>query len=225
MFWKTNKQNGIRRKPDQESLLPLSLYQSDNYFSKKVLYSQVEQIIWTKRLNPLRVLEIGPGNGFTSSALRLLGIDVDTVDVNPNLSPTYCCSILDLNKIGIPNNYDVVLCAEVLEHLPFYDFSAAIFEISKMTKCYAVITLPRCQRVLLSLDFSIKFYRMRRMHAHFFLYRKSKKIGKEHQWEINSSKETNIKYIKLVFENYFNVVEDKIFPYHPKHHFFLLKIK
>jgi len=43
-------------------------------------------------------------------------------------------------------SYEVVACYEVLEHLPFEDFSKALREIHRVSRLHAVLSLPDCTR-------------------------------------------------------------------------------
>jgi len=87
-----------------------------------------------------KVLEVGPGSGHTSWLLAQSRIDVTTLDIDPSIQPDL---VGDVTKIPAPAmEYDCVLAAEVLEHIPFDDFEAALSELSRVSKKYIVITLP-----------------------------------------------------------------------------------
>jgi len=66
--------------------------------------------------------------------LRKMGLNVTTVDIDPELSPDYCCSVTELHKIFKPKSFDVSLCAEVLEHIPFECFPKSLNELNFVTK-------------------------------------------------------------------------------------------
>jgi len=56
--------------------------------------------------------------------------------------PEYVCSVTELTKLFKPNSFDVILCAEVLEHLPFRYFGKALNELHTVTKRFVVQSLP-----------------------------------------------------------------------------------
>ena len=95
------------------------------------------------RLRPGRVLEIGVGNGTVSAALAREGIAVTTLDFDPRLGPDVCA---DVRRLPFsPKEFDVVLCAQVLEHLPFDELPVLLQEIRRVSRRHAVISLP-CSR-------------------------------------------------------------------------------
>ena len=103
----------------EETNLDRSIYFSDGYFSSRQWMSYRSQIEGVRSYNPHTVLEIGVGSGFVTSILRKCGYSVTTIDINPGLEPDYVGSITDLDNVFQDKSFDVVLCAEVMEHLPF----------------------------------------------------------------------------------------------------------
>jgi ubiquinone/menaquinone biosynthesis C-methylase UbiE len=72
--------------------------------------------------------------------LRKRDYRVTTLDFDPNLHPDICG---DVTKSPCEDNaFDCVLAAEVLEHLPFEEFPAAIAELRRVSRKNVVITLP-----------------------------------------------------------------------------------
>lgn len=55
-----------------------------------------------------------------------MGLNVMTADIDPSLDPDFICSVTDLSKTFKPNSFDCILCAEVLEHIPFEYFEIAL---------------------------------------------------------------------------------------------------
>jgi ubiquinone/menaquinone biosynthesis C-methylase UbiE len=91
-------------------------------------------------LQPNTVLEVGIGNGFVTRYLRNRGTSVTTLDINYDLVPDVTGSVL-----GLPfsdASFDLVTCYEVLEHLPYTDFSAALGELARVSRSYVLLSLP-----------------------------------------------------------------------------------
>jgi 2-polyprenyl-3-methyl-5-hydroxy-6-metoxy-1,4-benzoquinol methylase len=74
-----------------------------------------------------KVLDIGCGNGNIALALGSLGFNVKGIDVDDasietansiNTFANVAFEVADANKFTINDEYDVVICSEVLEHLP-----------------------------------------------------------------------------------------------------------
>ena len=101
------------------------------------------QLREVRRLAPGRVLEIGVGNGTVSAALVREGIAVTTLDFDARLRPDVCADVRRLPFAA--KKFDVVLCAQVLEHLPFDELPALLGEIRRVSRRHAVISLP-CSR-------------------------------------------------------------------------------
>jgi SAM-dependent methyltransferase len=115
-------------------------YASGSYDSKHRLMSYWNQVQCVRSLNPERVLEIGVGNGFVARMLRSDGFDLRTVDLDPELRPDVSGRVQSLPFR--PACFDVVVCCQVLEHIPWEDVPAAVTEIRRVARRGAVISLP-----------------------------------------------------------------------------------
>lgn len=98
------------------------------------------QLSEVRRLDPRTFLEIGVGSGMVSRELAHAGIAVTTCDFDARLQPDVCGDVRRLPFAA--ERFDVVLCAQVLEHLPFDEFPALLDEIRRVSRRHAVITLP-----------------------------------------------------------------------------------
>jgi len=162
---------------------------------------QVEEI---KKLKPKKVLEIGVGNGDVSKNLKARYSTV-TLDIDKKLNPDIVSDVR-----GMPfeeNSFDLVLCAEVLEHIPFKHFRKAISEICRVTRKYAVITLPRTSSATKPITKNLIL----------------KRIGYPlpHYWEIDWLG-TPYSKVKRIISERFEVLDDYRFKQKPNHHFFIL---
>lgn len=171
---------------------------------------QIQEVLWT---NPRRVLEIGPGHGVVAWYLKKVkGIEVCTVDINPLLEPDVVCNVLELSQYFKEGEFDTVLAAEVLEHLPFKFFEMALKEIKYVTKKAIVLTLP------FSSSFVLRF-RVPIINFKIVLAPESHKthvFDGEHYWEIGK-KGFSYRTVKEVIEKYFFILKSyNIFenPYH-----------
>jgi len=86
------------------------------------------------------VLEIGIGSGFVSNYLKGKGIDVVTVDIDRHLEPDVCGSVMCLPFKN--EAFKLVICYEVLEHLPYNEFPKSLAEIHRVTNSYVVLSMP-----------------------------------------------------------------------------------
>lgn len=122
----------------------------DHYFNKTYdskgrfcsYWHQINEII---ALRPKEALEIGIGNGFVSKYLKGRGVNVTTLDIDKRLNPDVVGSVLKIPFID--ESFEVVTCYEVLEHLPYRDFSKVLSEIYRVSKSYVILSLPDLSRV------------------------------------------------------------------------------
>lgn len=212
------------RTKSEEANLQKDIYFSDNYFAFPQMTSFIEQIWLVRELKPATVLEIGKGNGFVSNFLKSMGISVLTYDINPNLEPDIVGSIDDLEKHFPKHTFDLVLCAEVLEHMPFEEFEKHIRLISKICN-YFVITLPSSKKMLINVQSFIKIPKIKYKLIGFCLTIRSKKIAKEHHWELDSSIKTKYKNVIKIFSMYYDIKKYGRFRFHPYHNYFVLQKK
>jgi SAM-dependent methyltransferase len=110
------------------------------YDSKERFASYWHQINEVVKLNPRNTLEVGIGNAFVSSYLRRWGFNVTTLDVWRKFQPDIMGSVTSLPFRT--HFFDVCLCCEVLEHLPYSEFAKALQELRRVSSSYVVLSLP-----------------------------------------------------------------------------------
>jgi hypothetical protein len=162
-------------------------------------WHQINEVLSTRAH---KILEVGIGNSTVSDYLRRVGKDVTTIDIDPNLKPDYVGNVKELSKIFGENKFDLILCSEVLEHLPFEDFESTLNELWKVTKEYVVISLPYACIVFFTLHIpkiskGISFRIPKFWAKH--------KFDGQHYWEIgkkNYSLNRIIELIERKFELY-----------------------
>ena len=194
-------------------------YKFSEYMHKRrwcSLYHQLEEIVSS---NPEKVLEIGLGSGLLGVILNKLGINYESLDIDPQLQPTYMGSVLDIPLDE--SSYDTVVCCQVLEHLPYDVFAKALNELFRVAKRTLIISLPDVGVV-----YPIHIHRLfvHKLVCRPFLKRVHEYDG-EHYWEINK-KNFGLEKIKkdmvsvgndygFQLERHYRVWEN------PYHHFFI----
>ncbi len=111
-----------------------------HYFTGGRVNSYAHQIKAALEQKPASILEVGKGSGMVAAALRTLGIKVTTLDIQRDLEPDVVGSVTAIPLPGAA--FDVTLCCQVLEHLPFEDFSCALVELRRVTTGALVLSLP-----------------------------------------------------------------------------------
>lgn len=196
-------------------------YFGKSYDTKERFISYWHQIDEVTNLEPEKVLEIGAGNGFVSEYLKKRGIDITTLDIEKSLNPDIVGNTLSLPfKDG---SFCVITCYEVLEHLPYENFNKIISEIFRVSKSYAVLSLPDVERYYY-LDAQIP--KLGKIKKLIVLPRPRKPFHKfdgEHYWEIGKAGYplsriiNDIKKEKFEVEKTYRVFEQLY------HRFFVLK--
>ncbi len=198
----------------------------DHYFNKcydseerfMSYWHQINEII---RLNPKRTLEIGIGNGFISKYLRERGINIITLDIDRKLTPDVIGSVLQIPFAN--ESFDAVACYEVLEHLPYSNFSAALAEIFRVSKSYAILSLPDINRAY---RFNVqipKICEIRKLIPLPRLRRRIHNFDGEHYWEIGKSGYPLSRIIDDIQEAGFELEDTYRVFEHPYHRFLKLQ--
>lgn len=194
-------------------------YFSSNYNDKKRWMSYWYQAREVLQFNPADILIVGKGDGLISEYFKLRGLKTITLDIDKSLNPDVVASVL--NMPFSDGEFDAVLCAEVLEHLPFGDFNKALSEIKRVTRSGAVISLPHfgpAIRFLIKIPFlpELKFILK-------LPYPIKHQFKGEHYWEIGK-RNYPLKLIKSeIIKSGFSIKSDYIAFENPLHHFFNLK--
>ena len=194
-------------------------YFAADYDDKRRWASYWYQIKEILDFNPKIVLIIGKGNGLVSEYLKLMGIKIVVLDIDEALKPDVIASVL---KIPFADNeFHAVLCAQVLEHLPYEDFSKAISEIKRVAKIGAVISLPHFGPVI---RFLFKFPILPEIKFMIKVpYPKVHKFKSEHYWEIGKRGYSFKKIKKEIMKSGLAIEKDYIIFENPLHHFFILR--
>jgi len=199
-------------------------YYEPSYRTKAMFISCWHQINEVVKTRPNKFLEIGLGNGDVSSYLKNRKINVKTFDIDKGLNPNVVGNVLQLNKYFSENSFDTILCAEVLEHLPFSSFEKSLEEISKVSKTNVIISLPHHA---LHGFFAFQIPKIKELiltiKIPFPLLYKRKREG-THYWEIGW-KHYPLNKIKKIISKYFEIRKTYVVPENPYHRFFILKVK
>lgn len=130
--------------PTSTPPIPGSAHYQRDYITGLRMHSYAEQVGLVHEATPETCLEVGPGPGIVTLALRQSGVAVTTLDVQPELAPTI---VGDVRAIPAEDrSFDVAICGQVLEHLPWSDFPSAVDELRRVTRTRLVLSLPDLTR-------------------------------------------------------------------------------
>lgn len=161
------------------------------------------------------LLEIGPGNGFTSSYMRSRGYKVTTLDIDPEKHPDIVANIV---TYPFPDQYDAVLGFEIFEHIPFDKFQEVLRRLAQVARQYVFVSLPRND--LVPFRISLKIGARRRQHT-FEIRRVEGRIRESrHFWELDCGDTSRRRVEALFGECGFRVVRHTR---QGKYHFYALR--
>ena len=204
-------------------------YFIESYGTKEHFISYWHQINEIVELNPAIVLEIGIGNGFLSRYLKRKRIEIITLDTDERLNPDLTGSVLNLPFLD--KSFDVVACYEVLEHLPYENFKNAVSEIFRVSKSFAILSLPDASRVYpiyiptieIGMKNKFKIELKTKLIPIPRLKTPKPDINGEHYWEIGQTGYSLNKINDEIGNVGFEVIETyRIFEM-PYHRFFIIK--
>ncbi|WP_017364171.1 class I SAM-dependent methyltransferase [Methylococcus capsulatus] len=203
-----------------EKQVDKSIYEFHRYMSKERWSSLWHQLDEVQRLDPEKVLEIGPGPGLFKHMATALGIAVETLDFDPELKPDHVASATDMPFEDA--TYDVVCAFQMLEHLPYEHSLKAFSEMVRVSKRHVVISLPDARGVWRYQIHVPKF------GTHPFLVPRPQLRSPEHTfdgqhyWEINKR---GYPLSRIVSDLTAHAVLEKTYRIHemPYHRFFVFK--
>ncbi len=160
-----------------------SHYDFTRYMSRSRWQSIWHQLDEVLQLQPVRVLELGPGPGVFKSMARLTGLSVETLDIDPELNPDHIGSATD---IPLPDqSYDVVCAFQMLEHLPYEQSLLAFGEMVRVSRRHIVISLPDAKVMWRYTGYLPRLGGFDWLVPRPFAKARPHQFDGEHYWEIN----------------------------------------
>lgn len=202
----------------------LSKHDQTKLDAKDLFASYWHQIDEVNRFKPSSVLEVGIGNKFVSSYFQRLGYNMVTLDVLRGFEPMVVSSVLTLPFKE--KSFDVCLCCEVLEHLPYEYFGNALSEFHRVSRKAFVMSLPDvswCLSIKLSLtNLPLPFSKMSYVSFPRLLWRNYPFNG-QHYWDIGKKGYGLKKIVRSINDAGFTIFKNYRVFEKPFHRFFVLK--
>ncbi len=197
------------------------IYYTLDYLDKPRWVSLWHQINEVTSKKPKSILEVGMGNGLVKHTLTLLGYSVKTLDHDRRLKPDYVGDIRQLSFRA--RSFDIILCAQVLEHLLFEEFLGCLLELHRVVKRYVILTLPHDYLTYFLVQLKIipylkplTFFRtVPRLQTHTF--------NGQHYWEIGKRGYPLNKIKEKITGAGFTIEKTYLLPENPYHRFFILR--
>jgi len=189
--------------------------------------SYFEQIRLVTSTGGRKILEVGVGNKTVSTYLKNNGYTCTTCDIDAALEPDVTA---DIRALPLPpGSFDTVLACEVLEHIPLSSVPDALAGIFRVSRRYAVISIPYSNDYIELIIKApvLKIFNREHMFdfkislPHFW---KRAVIHSEHCWE-PGRKGTSIRSFKKLLKDYFHIISQTRPPLQMRQIFFMLEKK
>lgn len=190
------------------------------YNSKSRFLSYWYQLYHTIEVSPESVLVVGRGSGVTEALIRALTngrVSSVSLDIDPEKKPDVVGSVTAIPLEG--DSFDVVLCCQVLEHIPFGEFEPALREMHRVSRGRVVLSLPHGRQYF---RMSLKLPRLRDMTIILKNpFTKRNWTTGRHLWEI--SRGVSLAEVRAAIEKAgFRIEKTFLNEMNCKHRFFIL---
>ena len=196
-------------------------YDNFSYISIERWASFWHQIKTVSDARPQSILEVGVGNHVVYDYFKSRGFSITSVDNDKRTRPDVMGTVGRLPFKD--NSFDVVLCAEVLEHLPYEVFEECLGELARVAKRNVVLTLPHWGRHF-SVDIRLPLIKRLRFYTKFSLFPKRHHSGGPHEWEIGKRGYPLRRVKRSIEKAGFSIARDEVLFEMPYHHLFVLNV-
>ena len=182
-------------------------YDFENYVSWDRWQSYYAQIKCVSAKNPNSILVVGPGDGVVVAVLKSMSFKVKTLDIDAASEPDYLASIDSASSV-VNEKFDLVLCCQVLEHLPYDKFSQCLIELRSITRRHLVLALPY-RGYRLGAIFSLHKFEIRFLQLVIPRFHRDYDFDGQHYWELGD-KSYSKAIVRSDIEHFF-VIEREYF--------------
>lgn len=193
-------------------ILPKAEHYNHAYDNKRRLASYWHQVDECLEIGGKSILVVGKGSGLPLYMLERQGLTVTAFDIQLALRPNVLGDVRQLPFLD--SVFDIALCCQVLEHIPFEFFAASLGELKRVVRQGVVLSLPDCGRYSKVIPHLL---RRRTVIPLPTIRPQSITFNREHFWEVNmrgyrfDAIQGVIEEVGFQIENTFRVWE---VPYH-----------
>lgn len=201
-----------------------SHYAFADYMDKKRWISTWHQVYEVLRVEPAKVLEIGPGLGLFKSVATIYGVHVETFDIDPDLKPDHLGSVFEMPFED--GEFDAVCAVQMLEHLEFEQALLAVSEMARVSAKALIISLPEATKRY-PIQVTVPRLGLKNWHVPYpHLKPIPNSFDGQHYWEIGKDG-FSVRRIVAAFAISAGMVLDREFlvPENPRHRFLIYKRK
>lgn len=178
-------------------------------------WHQIDEVL---AFEPTSCLEIGIGTGIVGQQLSRHGVTVTTIDVDERLGVD---RVGDVRALPCGDReFDVVVCCQVLEHLPWHDVPTALGELRRVALKGAVVSVPQSG---IDLRFALT---VRRSSVNWGTRIRTFRAGSmldQHYWEVGRRGTPRAVIRKAVRGSGFRIDREYTVPGFTYHRFYVLR--
>lgn len=183
------------------------------------------QINDTLKTNPKKVLIIWKWKWVVDFYLKnVCWLEVYSMDIDKTLNPDYIAWLPSLNNEIKNQKFDTIICAHVLEHIPFEYFEKSLENLSKICNNLILQLPPSVLQIRLNFGMQPYLFDLKFNINIPLLFWKEYKFNWEHYWQ-PYRKWTSMWKIKKIIKKFFDIKENYQNPYNHYSYHFILKSK
>ena len=201
-----------------KSQVEKSHYDFLKYIDKDRFISYYYQLKYIYELHPESLLEIGGGIGILKKLIPK-EIKYLDIDISKELGPRIIGSVENLPFND--NEFEMIGCFQVLEHLPFEKFPTLLDELKRVSSKYVFISLPFAHSKIM-IDIHIPRIRYITLDVLIPWFYKRHSYDGQHYWEIGK-KNYSQKKIKNIIQEKFKIMSVFTPKENSYHTFYLLE--
>lgn len=203
-------------------------YNFNKYVNEARWNSYFHQIDEVAKCKWKTVLLIWIWDWIVADVLKKIWKEVTTFDFDENLNPDIVWDVTKIDEI-VSKKYDIVICCQVLEHIPFEMFEPTIKRMSNIVNEKFILSLPN-KNIWIKFWFYMPIIRNIIWKFHIRVFRQNTwDINRDWWWEhyreIDATTERKLKKIKNILKKYFKIENKFVSIYNLYHVFFILRKK
>ncbi|MDR0581534.1 MAG: class I SAM-dependent methyltransferase [Prevotellaceae bacterium] len=180
------------------------------------------QLAETLALSPKTALIIGVGDNIVGKLLAAQGIQVYTFDFDKDLHPDFEGDVAHIDVLLGDKKFDVILCCQVLEHLPYDRFEDILQQLERHAG-HIIISLPY-SAMKYKMELKLPVIKTVKLNIYIHKFFKRHQFDGEHYWEIGTRGHTKRSVLKSM-RKFFTVEKWYVATYNSYHVFFIVKKK
>jgi hypothetical protein len=163
---------------------------------------------------------VGLGDGILSAILRAKNISTSTFDFDLDLRPDIVGDVREILDHISEKSYDVVLCCQVLEHIPYEAFESTLRALVSVARQRVILSIPYRHKRLLEVSWRFPLLPEIRTSITIPSFWREWKFDGQHYWEIGTRGFSLKKITNIV--RHVAAIQKRFFATNNKYHVFFV---